>query len=98
MNTPGFRDFLTHTNTLDHVTNVSIDSETQNSNHDISCLHCIEIIRKKHHEQIVSGNFETDLLKNNPLIWKFGKNKYIDLEKQCGLNVLYVKKVIFVFH
>ena len=37
--------------------------------------------KKKHHKQIANGNFETDLLKDNPLIFKFGKELNLELEK-----------------
>ena len=72
---------IDQTNNLDPITDISIDSESQIPNCEISCLHCIEIIRKNHLIQIANNNFETDLFKNNPLITKFGKDMYIELEK-----------------
>ena len=62
---------IDQTNNLDPITDISIDSESQIPNCEISCLHCIEIIRKNHLIQIANNNFETDLFKNNPLITKF---------------------------
>ena len=65
------------------ITNIPNDSESEffNCEGEINCLHCIELIRIKHHKQITEQNFDTNLFRNNPLIINCGKNMYIELEK-----------------
>ena len=65
---------------VEPVTNIQLDSETVLNCVD-SDIHSIENIRKKHHSQIANDNFDFELFKNNPLITQFGKNMYIELEK-----------------
>ena len=80
------------TNDIGSIENLSPNSENQNQNCDINCLHCIELIRKDHHSKIAENNFDTNLFTDNPLIMNCGRDMYIELEKTKWTNCIVCKE------
>ena len=80
------------------IINILNDSETEFSNceGEINCLHCIKLLRIKHHRQITEQNFDSDLLKNNPLIINCGKKHVHRTGKKTALDKLKMMKVLLL--